>query len=53
MLLTPLAVVLAGVWLIVQSRSTVSDTLTLIFGIVIAVLALLDAIRPYWHRAPS
>lgn len=42
MSLTRLAVILAGVFLIVQSQTTVSTMLELIWGIVIAALALFD-----------
>lgn len=49
-MLTSLAVVLVGVWLIVSSQERVSADLTLILGIVAAILALVDLIRPYWHR---
>ena len=41
-MLTALAVVLVGIWLIMQSQQPVSSTLTLIFGIVAAALALFD-----------
>ena len=53
---TSIAVVLTGVWLILLgSKSHPSMTLTLIFGIVIAVLAILDLVlygRPYVRRGP-
>lgn len=49
-MLTAIAVVLVGIWMILMSQGPVSATLTLIFGIVVAVLALLDLTRPYWHR---
>ena len=46
MLFTPIAVILAGVWLIIFSRTTPSTGLTLVFGILVVVLAALDLIRP-------
>lgn len=51
-MLTALAVVLVGIWMIVKSQGPVSNTLTLVLGIAVAVLALVDLTRPYWHRAP-
>jgi hypothetical protein len=54
-MLTSIAVVLVGVWLIVTSQQHVSSTLTLIFGIVVGLLALLDLLHGYWpaaRRAP-
>jgi multisubunit Na+/H+ antiporter MnhE subunit len=51
-MLTCLAVVLVGVWLIVSSQSRLSDTATLIFGIAVAVLALIDLLRPYVYNRP-
>lgn len=44
-MLTAIAVLLAGIWLILQSISPVQSTLTLIFGIVIAALALVDLLN--------
>ena len=44
-MLTTLAVVLAGVYLIIVSQGPISDTGTLIFGIVIAALALVDLLN--------
>jgi len=41
--LTALAVLLISIWLILASQEPVSDTLTLVFGIVAAVLVLFDA----------
>jgi hypothetical protein len=40
--MTQLAVILVGIWLILQSQTNVSSTLTVIFGIAVCVLALLD-----------
>jgi hypothetical protein len=37
----PIAVVLAGIWLILRGIGPVDDTLTLVFGIVVTVLAAL------------
>jgi len=48
---TQLAVVLVGVWLIIESQTTVSDTVTLIFGIVVVVCALFDGSRAHIRRA--
>lgn len=45
--LTPIAVVLVGLWMIVEHNKLPDHTLTLIFGIVVAVLALIDLVRPY------
>lgn len=47
---TSIAVVLAGAWLIIYSQEKPSTTLTLVFGIVIVVLALIDLLRPYVIR---
>jgi hypothetical protein len=47
-MLTSIAVILVGVWLIVTSQQRVSSTLTLIFGILVGLLALLDLLQPYW-----
>jgi hypothetical protein len=49
-MLTSIAVVLTGVWLIIDSQSTLSTTATLIFGIVIAALAAIELIQPYARR---
>ena len=49
-MLTSLAVLLTGIWLVLQSQQPVNKTLTLIFGILVAVLALVDLVRPYVHR---
>jgi hypothetical protein len=40
--MTALAVVLVGIFLIVQSQTRVTSTLELLFGIVVAILAVLD-----------
>jgi hypothetical protein len=40
--LTTIAVFLAGIWLILHSATSLSSTATLVFGIVIAALALID-----------
>lgn len=50
MILTSLAMILVGIWLVVYSQGPVSTTLTLIFGIAAAALALIDLIRPYLGR---
>lgn len=54
MSLTQLAVLLTGIYLIIQSQQPVSSTLTLIWGIVIVVLVLLDLApsRARWGRVP-
>lgn len=44
-MLTSLAVILIGIWLILQSQAPVQSTVTLIFGIAAAVLALVDLLR--------
>lgn len=50
---TQLGVILAGVWLIlIGSGTTVSDTLTLIFGIVVVLLVLLDGPLASVRRVP-
>lgn len=55
-MLTSLAVVLVGIWLVIQSQQPVSSTLTLIFGIAVAALALIDVLRgsgyPLTRRGP-
>ena len=49
-MLTSLAVVLTGVYLIIVSQEHVTSTLTLIFGLVIGILALADLVFPYIRR---
>lgn len=44
-MLTCIAVLLVGIWLILQSISPVNATLTLVFGIVVAALALVDLLN--------
>lgn len=44
-MLTSLAGVLTGIWLILQSQHSTTVTLTLLFGIIVAVLCLVDLIR--------
>lgn len=39
---TSFAVLIAGIWLAIDSQEAPSTTLTLIFGVVIIVLALVD-----------
>lgn len=51
-MLVALAGILTGIWLILDSQSHPAKILTLIFGIVIALLCLLELTRPYWHRVP-
>lgn len=51
-MLTSLAVVLIGIWLILQSQQPVNATLTLVFGIAVAVLALVDLLRGAGVRLP-
>lgn len=41
-MLTSVAVVLAGAWLIIYSQEKPSTTLTLVFGILVVVLAVID-----------
>lgn len=41
-MLTCLAVIFVGVWLILQSQGPLESTVTLIFGLVVAILALVD-----------
>jgi hypothetical protein len=54
MSLTQLAVILTGIYLIIVSQEAVSSTLTLIWGIVIVVLVLLDLApaRARWRGVP-
>lgn len=55
MSLTRLAVLLAGVYLILVGATSVSSTLTLVFGIVIVALVVLDGYGvsvPAVRRAP-
>jgi multisubunit Na+/H+ antiporter MnhE subunit len=47
MILTTLAVLLVGIWLVITSQQHLSSTATLLFGIVVGVLALVDLLRPY------
>jgi hypothetical protein len=49
MSLTQIAVVLTGIWLVITSQEPASSTLTLIVGIVVVVLVLLDSpfVRSY------
>jgi hypothetical protein len=50
MSLTQIAVIVAGAWLILEgTESALSSTVTLIFGIAVVVLVLLDspAVRAY------
>lgn len=53
MSLTQIGVVLAGIWLIINSQEPTSTTLSLIFGITIVVLVVLDSsfVRGYRNRA--
>lgn len=54
MSLTQIAVILGGVWLIlIGAAAEITDTVTLIFGIAVVVLVLLDspAVRTY-RNAP-
>ena len=44
-MLTSLAGVLTGIWLILQSQHSTTTTLTLLFGIIVAVLCLVDLVR--------
>jgi uncharacterized membrane protein YqgA involved in biofilm formation len=48
--LTSVATVLVGVWMIVEHNKLPDHTLSLIFGIIVGVLALVDLIRPYVGR---
>ena len=44
---------LIGIWLIIQSQGPVNATTTLIFGIAVAVLCVVELLletRPYWRR---
>lgn len=47
-MLTSIAVVLVGIWMIIASQGVPSSILTLLFGIISAGLALVDLI--YAHR---
>lgn len=51
-MLTSLAVILVGIWLVLQSQGPVQSTVTLIIGIVVAALALVDLIRGTGVRLP-
>ena len=44
-MLTSLAGVLTGIWLILQSQHSTTALLTLIFGVLVAVLCLVDLLR--------
>lgn len=46
-MLTSLGVILIGIWLIVEHQKLPDPTLALVFGIIAAVLALLDLIWPH------
>ena len=52
MIFTPIAVLLVGIWMVITSQSHISDTGTLIWGVVVAALALLDLLRPVYLRQP-
>lgn len=49
-MLTFIALLLVGIWLILTGVTVVSDTLTLIFGIAVVVLVLIELLTPYYHR---
>jgi hypothetical protein len=53
-MLTSVAVLLAGIYLILKAVTHVDATLTLVFGIVVAALALVDllASRGLFARVP-
>lgn len=42
---TTIGVLLTGIWLILESQTQVDSTLTLIFGIAVAVLAAVDLLE--------
>lgn len=44
-MLTSLAGILTGLWLILESQHSTTTTLTLVFGIVVMVLCLVDLLR--------
>jgi uncharacterized membrane protein YqgA involved in biofilm formation len=54
-MLTSVAVLLVGIWLILQSIKPVDATLTLVFGIVVGALALIDLLsgRIVLPRSPA
>lgn len=49
MSLTQIGVVLTGIWIILTSQEPISSTLSLVFGVVIVALILLDSafVRSY------
>lgn len=47
-----IAVLLVGVWLILIAATTVSSTLTLIFGIAVVVLTLLPMVQARSRSGP-
>lgn len=49
-MLTCIAVVLTGIWFVVEHNKLPDPTLALVFGIIVGVLALIDLIRPYAGR---
>jgi hypothetical protein len=51
-MLLAIAVLLTGIWIALTSQEPVSSGVTLIFGIVVAVLAAIELLRPYAGRAP-
>lgn len=44
-MLTSIAGIFTGLWLILQSQHSTTTTLTLLFGIIVAVLCLVDLLR--------
>jgi hypothetical protein len=48
--LTPLAVLLLGIWALLRTLGNVSKTAALVLIIIAIVLAIIDMIRPYAGR---
>jgi hypothetical protein len=52
-MLTALAVILVGAWMAIESQTAVSATATLIWGILVVVLVVVEIAQPlYRRRAP-
>lgn len=54
MILTQLAVILVGIYLVITSQQPASSTLTLVWGIAVVLLVVFDLapLRARWGRVP-
>lgn len=48
---TSIAVLIVGIWLVLSSQEPVSSALTLVLGIIVAVLAFVDLLPALRSRA--